>query len=273
VTGRPTQAETAPSAPARTPDFDQNSDRTRDQLQELFQRYPPTLMSVLRLDPTLLTNAGYLAPYPALAAFLAQHPEIAHNPTYFIGPPGFGAWQTRSDPELVRARAGTEFVETSLLFTGWMAVLGVIAWMLKMLVDHRRFLRTSRIQTDAHTKLLDRLTSNEELLAYVQSPAGRRFLEAMPPQAAAQAPGAAPIGRILFTVQAGTVASLVGLGLMFLSRYFRGADNGFSEISPALLMFGIVLLSGGIGFMISAVAAYKLSKQLGLFSQPDSSHA
>jgi hypothetical protein len=60
---------------------------------------------------------------------------------------------------------------------------------------------------------------------------------------------------------------------MFLSRYFRGADNGFSEISPALLMFGIVLLSGGIGFMISAVAAYKLSKQLGLFSQPDSSHA
>ena len=43
-------------------------------------KYPPSLGRVLKLDPTLMTNQDYLAPYPELAAFLAQHPEVAHNP-------------------------------------------------------------------------------------------------------------------------------------------------------------------------------------------------
>ena len=54
------------------------------------------------------------------------------------------------------------------------------AWGFKTFVDYRRWLRQSKIQTDAHSKLLDRLTSNEDLLAYIQSPAGRQFLEAAP---------------------------------------------------------------------------------------------
>ena len=41
----------------------------------------------------------------------------------------------------------------------------------------RRWQRLTKTQTDAHSKLLDRLTSHEDLLAYIQSPAGKRFLE------------------------------------------------------------------------------------------------
>ena len=37
-----------------------------------------------------------------------------------------------------------------------------------------------KIQTDAHTKIVDRLASNEDLLAYMQSPAGQRFLTSSP---------------------------------------------------------------------------------------------
>ena len=33
-----------------------------------------------------------------------------------------------------------------------------------MLVDHRRWLRQSKVQTEVHTKLLDRFTSNDDLL-------------------------------------------------------------------------------------------------------------
>ena len=36
------------------------------------------------------------------------------------------------------------------------------------------------MQYQVHNKLLDRFTSNEDLLAYVQTPAGRRFLESAP---------------------------------------------------------------------------------------------
>jgi len=38
----------------------------------------------------------------------------------------------------------------------------------------------AKVQAEAHTKLLDRLTSNDELLAYVQSSAGSRFLQSAP---------------------------------------------------------------------------------------------
>jgi hypothetical protein len=53
------------------------------------------------------------------------------------------------------------------------------------------------IQTDAHNnKLLDRLTANEELITYVQSPAGQRFLESAPISMEGPRAIAAPIGRI-----------------------------------------------------------------------------
>src|SRR5690348_4380280 len=66
---------------------DGNARETRDRLSRMLTQYPTTLAEVLRRDPTLLRNDAYLAPYPALAAFLGQHPEIAHNPAYFLGNP------------------------------------------------------------------------------------------------------------------------------------------------------------------------------------------
>src|SRR5262245_22695724 len=64
--------------------YDGNAEETRRRLHEVLQEYPPSLREVLRLDPSLLTNLTYLTPYPALAEFLDQHPEIAHNPGFFI---------------------------------------------------------------------------------------------------------------------------------------------------------------------------------------------
>jgi hypothetical protein len=81
----------APSAAAQTQDLraaggeDQNARETRDRLMNLLRHYPPSLSEALRLDPSLLINEAYLAPYPALAAFLTQHPEVAHNPGFFVG--------------------------------------------------------------------------------------------------------------------------------------------------------------------------------------------
>src|SRR5712691_4427405 len=53
---------------------------TRDRLHEVLDQYSPAVAQVLRLDPSLMTNPDYLAPYPKLVAFLAEHPEVAHGP-------------------------------------------------------------------------------------------------------------------------------------------------------------------------------------------------
>src|SRR5215467_8563720 len=71
---------------------DLNANQTRDQLSRLLEQYPPTVTRVLQTDPALLGNKEYLSPYPALAAFIVQHPEIAHNTAFFLGNargPGF----------------------------------------------------------------------------------------------------------------------------------------------------------------------------------------
>src|SRR5262245_25972465 len=67
------------------PAYDANAPETQQQLQQLLQQYPPSLGTVIALDPTLLSNESYLETYPALATFLSRHPEIAHNPGYFLG--------------------------------------------------------------------------------------------------------------------------------------------------------------------------------------------
>lgn len=71
----------APVSVVEQPD----AQRTRQQLSDLLRRYPPALGSVLALDPGLLSNQAYLAPYPALTGFLSTHPEIVRNPSFYVG--------------------------------------------------------------------------------------------------------------------------------------------------------------------------------------------
>ena len=50
---------------------------TRDRLRQVLEQYPPSVREVLRIDPSLLTRADYLATYPVLWSFLERHPEVA----------------------------------------------------------------------------------------------------------------------------------------------------------------------------------------------------
>src|SRR5256885_7969742 len=66
-----------PAAAAQAPVDEQTARETRERLHLILQQYPPSVGQVLRLDPSLLTKPDYLAPYPTLAAYLSQHPEVA----------------------------------------------------------------------------------------------------------------------------------------------------------------------------------------------------
>src|SRR5262245_41580971 len=65
-----TPAPAAPPAAAELPAVDENARETRDRLREMLDLYPPSLAQVLRLDPSLISRADYVAPYPRLATFL-----------------------------------------------------------------------------------------------------------------------------------------------------------------------------------------------------------
>src|SRR5580658_1268521 len=54
-----------------------DAQRTHTEFDRLLNHYPPTVRGVFKQDPTLMNQAEYLKPYPALANFLSAHPEIA----------------------------------------------------------------------------------------------------------------------------------------------------------------------------------------------------
>ena len=241
-----------------------SAEETRRDLEELLKQYPPSLPRVLRLDPTLLSNPEYLKPYPALAAFLAQRPEVVHNPGYFFGP-----YDNSYDPRLrltaqERAvdmwRNAIEGFMIGLLLLG---IAGAVIWLIKTLIEHRRWSRLSKIQTDVHNKLLDRFTANEDLLAYIQTPAGRRFLESAPIPLETPRSIGAPLGRILWSAQAGAVFTVLGIGLYLVSR------NSLEEVAAPLGAFGVVIIALGLGFIVSAFLAYVLTRRFGLLNDPN----
>ncbi len=72
-------------------------------------------------------------------------------------------------------------------------------------------------------------------------------------------PLGAPVSRILWSVQAGVVLAVAGLGLLFVS------GRVIPEVAEALWVFGVLALALGLGFVFSAFVAYFISRRMGLF--------
>ena len=252
---------------------DDDAERTRERLRQIFRQYPPSLADVLRLDPTLLSNDAYLAPYPELAAFLRQHPTVAHNPAFYVGTSRAEWNQPQYNASSRGINAAENVVEAMIVLTGVLAFMTLVGWAIKKLVDHRRWLRMSKIQTETHGKVFDRLSSNEDLLAYIQSPAGQKFLESAPLPVEAAGSIAAPVGRILFTAQVGTVVTFVGFALAFANSRMAATVPDYYQAAPFFLTASVLLIALGIGFMASSGVAYLLSRRFGLLGAPDSTHA
>jgi hypothetical protein len=266
----PAQAQQPAPERAETVRVVRDAESTREELRAILRTYPDSVAEILRRDPSLMGRPDYMASYPQLAQFLAQHPEIPRNVEYYFE--GYGPWQSRHqlDPEYEALGVLLGGLAGFLIMS---ALISLLVWLVRAVIQHRRWLKASQVQADVHSKLMDRLTSNEELLAYIQSPAGRRFLEAAPTKPEAESPGfSAPVGSILWSMMAGIVFATVGAG-------FRVAAGTIGDdVQRAFTVVGIILLSLGIGFLLASLMAFAVSSKMGLFpgrpaAESDSGHA
>jgi hypothetical protein len=256
-----TTATAAEPATTSTLVMDSDSRDTRQQLHDLLQRLPPEVGKVLKLDPALWNNEKYLGTYPALAAFVAAHPDVAHSPNFYLESVWIPGDPT---PETAVSRTWERLLETISIFGGFGIAGFVLSWIIRTLIDHRRWSRLTKTQAEAHNKLLDRFGSNDELLNYIQSPSGRRFLESapIPLDQPASRPVSAPIGRILWSVQAGLVTLAGGIGLQVVSWSVQ------KDAAEPLSALGSLAIAVGIGLVVSAGASFLLSRKLGLWHEP-----
>jgi hypothetical protein len=238
---------------------DQDARETRENLEEILKKLPPAVGRVLRTDPSLLGNEPYLSTFPMLAAFIKQHPEVRTSPQFFFERVGYIDFYQPESRESNAVRIWRDLMQFFAIAGVLLLIATVLIWMIKTIVEYRRWNRVSKVHTEVHNKLLDRFTANEDLLAYMQTPAGRSFLESAPLSLESPRPVGAPLGRILWSVQVGVVLAAAGFGLLYVS------NRVVEEVSQPLFAIGVLALAIGAGFVVSAAASFLLSRRLGLF--------
>ena len=215
---------------------------------------------------------------PQLTQFLENHPEVPLNPDFYLfthlnvdGHPD-QALEREVWPNLPEMREGRRLSEElasdvapAMVF---IAVLGAILWLTRVFLENRRWSRIFKLQTDVHGKLIDRFGSSQELLNYMGTEAGKRFLEAAPipvdfePQQ--RVPNA--VARVLTPLQIGIVLVLLGVGFLVL----RHAE---ADMRIPMLVLGTIFVMPGLGFILSAGITWVLAGRLELIPEaPPAGH-
>ncbi len=130
-------------------------------------------------------------------------------------------------------------------------VMGLIAYVLTITIGK---VRVVKLQVGVQTKLLDKLHTAENLIAYGETEAGRNFLASLVEERSARN---SPHRSILSGVQAGILLVTFGGTLLLLHHV---------EVLPAgaFLVFGAISVALGVGFGLAAGATYGLSRKFGL---------
>jgi hypothetical protein len=241
--------------------------------------------SELLKQPKLIRDKAYLQRHPELAAFLKDHPEVAQRASFaevwpvpvemgqeavpflgketLAGPCGPALKIQALQYEVEKARSGRfadryDFGDIGP-FLVFVIILSALLWVFKVILDNRRWGKVAKVQAEVHSKLLEKFGNSQELLTYMGTEPGKRFLESQPFQLEAEGarPTPYPLGRMLFSMQLGVVLLLVGLGLLFLRSHVTEGAQG-------CLVLGTLASTVGIGFLLSTAASYGLSQHLGL---------
>ncbi len=270
-------AQTPRPAPAAAPKSAQQSAKDVSELQDQLLehlRVSPTLAEVVAHDPSLLSDAEYVRrSNPELAAFLQDHPEVAQNPDYYLFNNLHGQNEAPSQtlerklwpqmsPRSDESVVARDLVEGGLPLLAFIAFLGVVVWLTQVLLENRRWNRIFKLQSDVHGKLIERFGTSQEVLTYMNTDSGKRFLEATPISVGLDrgTPVPSHVARVLTPMQIGIVLSLLGVGLVLLRHSIPGGE-------AALLLVGTVVLMPGLGFIISSVVTWGLARHLGLMPQ------
>jgi hypothetical protein len=132
---------------------------------------------------------------------------------------------------------------------------GTVSFVIWVVVNG--WLRRQRIRLiiEFNNRVLERLGSMREFSDFLHSDGGERLMRVLTSERGST--GARE--RILAAVQSGVVFSAVGLGLLFVAGRVTGDGH------EVLAVVSAIVLSLGIGLMLSSAAAFWVAKTLNMF--------
>lgn len=136
------------------------------------------------------------------------------------------------------------------------SVFGSLSFLVWVITDGLRRRRQLQVVSAFHNKLLERMQTPRELGEFLDSPGGARFMDSIAMERTH------PAHRIIRATQVGVVLGAAGIGCRWI-----GAQPVLArEASEGFVVLGILLLSIGLGYLVSAAVSYGLSRSLGLFA-------
>lgn len=131
------------------------------------------------------------------------------------------------------------------------AVIGFVIW---SFFKARQTKQMFEAQGKFHDKILDRFSSSQDLIAFVQTPEGSRFIERFGEQ-----PTMSPFDRSLSSIRTGIIITFLSAGMITVGALIdvRLDENG-------ALLLGLLGLFLGAGFLVAAYASHRLARQWGL---------
>ncbi len=139
-----------------------------------------------------------------------------------------------------------------------MVIIVCAAWIVVTIVTALKGRANTRTRADIYNRLIDKFGTAPELIAFLQSDAGLKFIEENTVQPAE------PLGKILASIRIGIVLALLGAGLLITGNIFGESLGG--DLYIVLTVGGIVGLMIGIGLLISAAVSYRLCKTWGILT-------
>ena len=150
-------------------------------------------------------------------------------------------------------------MEDLMATVGAIAFVAVIGWIIRIFVTSRRSLKMAQMQVEQQNRLIEKFDTADALQTYLDSDGGKELMKATPIEKAS------PYGRILGSIQAGVILTFGGLALFLIRNHVPG-DSGEDF---GLMFLGALGMAIGLGFLISAAAAFFLSKSWGLINDHD----
>ncbi|HVG25678.1 MAG TPA: hypothetical protein VND45_16090 [Thermoanaerobaculia bacterium] len=240
---------TAPKAVSDIGEEGYHLERVRNDFQRVLREYTPEMVAVIVYEPSLLTNEEFLRGHPTLSKFVAAHPEVAQHPAPYL---------QGLDPATARPRSTlANIMENVMIFGIFVFIAAVLAWLVRTIIEQKRWSRLSRQQAEVHSRILERFGTTQELMEYIRTPAGAKFLESAPISLHTDGKAPSPHGRVLLSVQIGVVVAAAALGMLLVSLRFD------RDTAADLFALGTIGFCIGAGFIGSALISLFLSKRLG----------
>lgn len=135
----------------------------------------------------------------------------------------------------------------------FLGLFGMVAFIVWVVANSWRRRHSMRELVSVQERLLDRLGSGQDLVAFVQTEAGGKLMTGAV-NGEQRTVGAA--SRVLGAVHSGIVLIALGGGLLSVGRLFD------FEIADTLTALGVIAGFVGGGFLVSALSCHRLARSL-----------